>query len=289
MAKTTKVWDGASWRDLQGPAGPTVISTDAGNVSKLGTDGHLLVAQADLDLRYVNVTGDTMTGALVVERDGAASTVSVIAYTDAGNAAVAFRRTRGTKAAQTTLNPNDYVGRLTYAAADTGGTFRTSAFSCQVVSVAATGVETQYNFIVTTTTGGSVTPLLVTKDGISVTGSIVGERPFVTLSASRSLTLADRSANIANVSTGASAVTITIPTNATAAFPIGSRLDIFDLSPTSSTVLEAAPGVTLTWNAAATGAAPAVAGGLAASIQLQGPLSRLTVIKTAADSWVALS
>jgi hypothetical protein len=63
----TKIWNGTAWVDLsgpQGPEGPTVASTDAGNLCKLGSDGKLLVAQADLDPLYVRVDGDTMTGAL---------------------------------------------------------------------------------------------------------------------------------------------------------------------------------------------------------------------------------
>ena len=63
----TKIWNGTAWVDLvgpQGPAGPTVVSSDPNNVCRLGTDGKLLVAQADLDPLYVNLSGDTMTGAL---------------------------------------------------------------------------------------------------------------------------------------------------------------------------------------------------------------------------------
>jgi hypothetical protein len=132
----TKIWNGTAWVDLagpQGPAGPTVVSADAGNASRLGTDGKLYtptvtppaaattaplnpaataavgtslayaradhvhqlpiatatvvggvkqgtnitiaadgtisssaggISQADADARYVNITGDTMTGGL---------------------------------------------------------------------------------------------------------------------------------------------------------------------------------------------------------------------------------
>jgi hypothetical protein len=123
---------------------------------------------------------------------------------------------------------------------------------------------------------------------LDVQGNLIGERPFIAITGSRTLTLADRSANLANVSTGTAAVTITLPTNAAAAFPVGSRIEVFDLSGTAPTVVAAPAGVSLTWNATLTGNAPAVAGGVAASIQLQGPISRITVIKTATDSWMAL-
>ena len=49
----------------QGPEGPTVVSTDAGNMAKLGGDGLIAVPQADLDARYVNASGDEINGTIV--------------------------------------------------------------------------------------------------------------------------------------------------------------------------------------------------------------------------------
>jgi|694.fasta_scaffold119557_3 hypothetical protein len=43
MAKSTKIWDGTAWHDLQGPPGPTVVSADAGNLLTLGSDGLILL------------------------------------------------------------------------------------------------------------------------------------------------------------------------------------------------------------------------------------------------------
>lgn len=106
----TKVWDGSTWRDLQGPkgdAGPTVVSTDAGQLAKLGADGKLLVAQADLDTRYVNVAGDTMTGPLDVRASnnqdgvrlgvtGAITTIDVGSKNAAeGAGRISYNRTNG--------------------------------------------------------------------------------------------------------------------------------------------------------------------------------------------------
>jgi len=144
-------------------------SIKASAIDGLPTGG---LTQTDADARYVNVTGDTMTGALTVERDGAASTVGITAFADAGNAVLRFQRSRGTKAVPTALQANDYIGRTNFVTNDSSGTPRTSAFSCQVQSISATGVETAYNFIVTNLAGATVTPLLVTKDGISITGNI---------------------------------------------------------------------------------------------------------------------
>lgn len=68
MPSDVRIWDGTAWVSLkgpEGPAGPIVVSANAGNLAKLGTDNRVLVAQSDLDARYVNVTGDTMTGPLL--------------------------------------------------------------------------------------------------------------------------------------------------------------------------------------------------------------------------------
>jgi hypothetical protein len=132
---TTKIWDGTTWRDLegpQGPAGPTVVSADAVNVAKLGTDGKILVAQADLDLRYVNVVGDTMTGPLAVTPSAALAApsghvqisgqgfqpaVSIQGRGDTngtGTPQVRFLRTRGTAAAPASVQANDNLGTLAY-------------------------------------------------------------------------------------------------------------------------------------------------------------------------------
>jgi hypothetical protein len=70
------IFDGTKWISLKGAdgqPGPTVVSADAGNASRLGTDGRIYtptvtpgITQADADARYVEVAGDTMTGALTV-------------------------------------------------------------------------------------------------------------------------------------------------------------------------------------------------------------------------------
>lgn len=77
MASDVRIWNGTAWESIKGPKGdtgapgPTVVSADAGNASRLGTDGRIFtptatagISQADADARYVNITGDTMTGGL---------------------------------------------------------------------------------------------------------------------------------------------------------------------------------------------------------------------------------
>jgi hypothetical protein len=138
MATEINVWTGAEWESIRGPAGatgpegPTVVSADAVNVAKLGTDGKILVAQADLDTRYVNVNGDTMTGPLAVTPSAALAApaghvqisgqgfqpaVAIQGRGDTngtGTPQVRFFRTRGTAAAPASVQANDNLGTLAF-------------------------------------------------------------------------------------------------------------------------------------------------------------------------------
>lgn len=178
---TTKIWNGTAWVDLvgpQGPAGPTVVSTDAGQLAKLGSDGKLLVAQADLDARYVNVTGDTMTGPLTVERDGTSGASSFVcnAYADAGNSVVTLRKTRGTKAAQTPCVNGDFVGRLNFSTITTTGVAQVANLNCSVRGTpTATGAETFFSFAVTKPDGLQVIAATLDQSGISTSGSVAAK------------------------------------------------------------------------------------------------------------------
>jgi hypothetical protein len=138
MATEIYVWTGADWESCRGPQGatgpegPTVVSADAVNVAKIGTDGKILVAQADLDTRYVNVVGDTMTGPLAVTPSAALAApsghvqisgqgfqpaVSIQGRGDTngtGTPQVRFLRTRGTAAAPASVQANDNLGTLAF-------------------------------------------------------------------------------------------------------------------------------------------------------------------------------
>ena len=68
-----RIWTGTTWESVKGAKGdpgPTAVSADAGNASRIGTDGKVYtplgISQTDADSRYVNITGDTMTGPLTV-------------------------------------------------------------------------------------------------------------------------------------------------------------------------------------------------------------------------------
>jgi len=122
------------------------------------------------------------------------------------------------------------------------------------------------------------------------TNTITGR--FRRITASYTLFADDADDTIANVSTGTTPVVITIPANSTAVLPVGTRLDILDMSATSTTTLQAAAGVTLVWSSAMTSPAtvPAIiSGGVAAAIQLASPISKVVLYKTDTDSWAAFS
>jgi hypothetical protein len=140
MASDVRIWTGSAWESIKGAdgsPGPTVVSADAGNASKLGTDGRLYtptvtpptastvagaadsaagaqgvslayaradhshpfptaanvgaITQTQADARYVNVTGDAITGTLtlngsnvVTETTGDARYVNVTGDTMTG-------------------------------------------------------------------------------------------------------------------------------------------------------------------------------------------------------------
>lgn len=80
MASDVKVFTGVEWVSLKGEkgdpgaSGPTVVSSDAGNLAALGTDGRIFVSQSATDTRYVAKAGDTMTGQLVMANVGGSDT-----------------------------------------------------------------------------------------------------------------------------------------------------------------------------------------------------------------------
>lgn len=72
-----------------GQPGPTAVSSDAGNMATIGSDGGIYVAltsnpltQAEADARYLQLAGGTMTGSLTVKAPTAAAHVSTRAYVD---------------------------------------------------------------------------------------------------------------------------------------------------------------------------------------------------------------
>lgn len=177
-----------SLRGPEGPAGPSVVSANAGQLAKLGTDNRVLVAKADLDALFVNVAGDTMTGQLTVRSpSGTGSVVNItgdsaapVALLDCYGTAfpsLAFRRWRGTAAAPAQPSANDPIGVIsgsTYNAANATtnvGQITIRAAAAPVVGEA--GVKTRIDFTVHSG-AASVTPFQVTDTGVSITGSLSG-------------------------------------------------------------------------------------------------------------------
>ena len=160
------IFDGTKWLSLQGAdgaEGPTVVSADVGNVAKLGTDGKLLVDQADLDPVYVNAVGDNMTGSLGLVTGAATkapptainsttmlqvvreSTLScfVESYSVGGTPGFYLRRKAGTIAAPTPVAANSSMGVLRWQTKPaSGASDRTTA----QIQVTATSAETEDGF-----------------------------------------------------------------------------------------------------------------------------------------------
>jgi hypothetical protein len=244
------------------------------------------MTQADADNRYVNITGDTMTGDLIVNAKLGVGVTPLTGFH--------------------VKTPSIFLEGFTNTTALTATA--PSAFGGNgesLIQANATVSSGSYTAVLARTRGTDNNPSVprvgdfaFRSDGpapsqlggdLTVSGKLIGDRPYVAVTSSYDLTLAARSATIANVSTGAATVTISIPLNSSAAFAIGSRLEILDLSATSATVISAVAGVTLNWNASLTSGAPALAGGAGASVTLPTPISRVTLIKTGTDTWVVLN
>lgn len=162
------IWTGTDWESLQGPQGPegpSAVSSDAGNASKIGTDGLIYTpvgfTQAQADTRYVELTGDTMTGGLVISKPlVAAGEPLLTASTGSGQAQVlvtaatsagtqpryVLRNQRGTLAAPQPLQSGDGFGALAFQATGTDGVTRGMATVSAVARSAqgANGYDTQF-------------------------------------------------------------------------------------------------------------------------------------------------
>ena len=76
----------------------------------------------------------------------------------------------------------------------------------------------------------------------------------------------------------AAAITVSIPTNATTAFPIGTQLNIIQIGAGQVTVSAATPGTTTIVSTGATSASP----------KCRAQYSAMTLIKRDTDSWYAV-
>jgi hypothetical protein len=239
-------------------------------------------------VRYVNLIGDEMTGKLKVR--GVTEGVFV---ENAGAASIGVLGTGPLAAATISLSSRN----------DTTTTGAVSQ-DVDVLTVSTTGSEV----ILKTAAGGVVSSYIddklvmqVLDDGVtfyktqntflqaSVNGDATRDRPLVFVQWSRGIGTGDASRSLVNNSTGATDVVLTIPANASDGFAIGTIFNVYDLSPTASTVIQAAPGVSLVWNASIEGKLPAVAGGVAAGLRLAGPIGRIMLLKSGTNTWHAFT
>ena len=234
------------------------------------------ITQADSDARYVKLTGDIMTGTLTSGRHTASTTALTGGPYGDGTPTPAF---------QVDIRNGSATGN---PVAGTGYP-RTCYY-------ADTGTETSgWAFLSTgqgpSKLGGNLTVLGANNSfqRASINGEALADRPITQFNASRTLTLGDRSTVLANTAQLSADVVITIPSNSAVAFPIGTTFTVADLSIVAATILKADSSVTLNWNATLTGGAAAVAGGVGASLTLPGPLYRVTLIKTAINTWIVLN
>jgi hypothetical protein len=198
MAKDVKIYDGATWQSIKGPQGddgakgdagvpgPTAVSTDANNVVELGADGLLKLDPAKLDSRFVNLTGDTMTGPLIVKPavgptnpdgglqvigDNTNASLSVkTAHTVNGNAALRFARSRGTTANPLPVQNSDQLGQITFQALRADSTYSSLVSFAVLVAADAdvSGAQIKGRLNVNVNDGAGVkTPMTI--DGTLVT------------------------------------------------------------------------------------------------------------------------
>jgi hypothetical protein len=147
------------------------VSTDPTNITKLDADNNVLTSTTDLDARFVNVTGDTMTGNLIIERDGTTggNQLRVASYSDADNAIVNFWKTRGTKTAQTPLIAGDYLGRLNFNTITTAGATIGSSINCNANGApTAIGVDTRFSLVTTNAAGSAAEVVSFASDKINL-------------------------------------------------------------------------------------------------------------------------
>jgi len=167
------------------------VSKDATNLTKLDADGNVLTSTADVDARYVQKAGDTMTGRLVLN---APSTIAVpdghfqIVGGDGFNPvlseqgtgdvngtatpAIRFARSRGTVAAPAHVQTGDNLGNLQFLGRRPDGAFAQAASivgRCDLTPLAgATNVRGHIAFLVNTGTGLPATSMVVYGDSVTI-------------------------------------------------------------------------------------------------------------------------
>lgn len=143
------------------------VSKDPSNLTKLDADYNVLTSTTDLDARYVNVTGDTMTGQLIVQPavgpaapegsvqvigNGTNANVTLQRNQDAGQPVLFFKKSRGTTAVPTVIQSGDTTATIQSRSYSAAGTYLTGAFinmACTKTPAAGdTGIASEIRFSV---------------------------------------------------------------------------------------------------------------------------------------------
>jgi hypothetical protein len=249
----------------------------------LNINGSPAITQVTGDARYVNVTGDTMTGNLNVSSTG--DRLVAVTSTSAGSAS--FNLTSGANAGQvsqsgTTLFQTNFASGGVIAVTQVGaGQIRFTANSVQALTVSGTGIGVTGN-ITSTGTAHSFAANSIAASAVTARPAILPTDPTYTPK------LSDANSVIIN-STSQASVSIVIPDNAAVAFPIGTRLEILDASATSTTIIQASAAVTLQWNSNLSAVGGGQSGGAGSIVALPGPFSRCLLYKIGTNSWVVIS
>lgn len=152
------------------------VSKDPANLTKLDADGNVITSTTDLDARYVNVTGDNMTGALAVQvgatftapatatntgtvlhvvRDGGAAIIE--AYnTNAGTSGLFLRRKQGTIAAPTPVNAGTAMGVIRWQTRPANGAGDRTTAQIAVTSLSPETQDGFYDGVISMTMVGAV-------------------------------------------------------------------------------------------------------------------------------------
>jgi hypothetical protein len=243
-------------------------------------------------------TGSTMSGALAMGNNKITGLATPTVSTDAA--------TKG-YIDTVTVAPSNLTGPITSVGSATSIASQTGTGSTFVVQNTPTLTTPVLGVATATSINGTTIPstktLVVTTDKLSVhaattsselagvisdetgSGSLVfGTSPAIsdaklvqTINAQTGTTytivLSDHGKYI--TASNASAITVSIPTNATAAIPVGASIDIFQLGAGQVTIQAASSGTTTVLSSAATAAAP----------KLRVQYSAATLKKVATDTW----
>ena len=142
----------------------TAHTFKAGSIARSAVAG---IAETDLDTRYVNTTGDTMTGVLTVKPtvgpaapdgsvhiigDGTNANLTVQRNQDSGQPVLVFKKSRGTTAAPTAVHSGDTLSTFQSRGYGAAGTYITAGFinvACTRAPAAAdTGIPAEMRFSV---------------------------------------------------------------------------------------------------------------------------------------------